>query len=491
MSSDGHLLISDAEAYLFDEPSLSSVQRQLIIEHIEKCTFCFELVKLTQEFHDDLGISLSGTMPDDVLGLAEAAFVKKRKLLLPDSKLSLNAGAESDLILSFRLSPVQKYISFFKRNPVISSSLVLAFSLMFLFVVLRLLPVSHNRNPYFARVENSVLSVYNKNGELLWQKSVPGLPDATSRDLFDSNRGEKRYLNVCDIDGTGENVVLLSGETIKGTYSTDSLYCFNSNGSLRWVTGTQLYINFKKFQYALRSRWRIIEFITLKQKQGSKPGLYVIASDVIFPFSKVMEVDSKTGRVVQSFTNPGRLEKIVIADVNRDGREEIVLGGINMAYRRACVVVLDPSYFQGAGPSRGDYLTSSSMEGSEMYYILLPLTDVGRILGLKQLNYTQHLVVDSNGFVTAKTVEAVGAPVGGSVFYHFERGMNIKNLYFDDGFRKLRHELIDERKIALPVDSTYIKYLRASVLYWDGAQFINEDNVNRNYLDRLKTLSSR
>lgn len=482
MDADKHLSIEDAESYLLRASFISFDQRRLIEEHVKNCIPCSELLRLTEEFHDDLEVSLSKSIPEEVLRLAETVSTQKHRLLLPSKSLSLGASSGSDLILSFRLSRLQKYISLFKAHPVFSSSLVLAFSLMIVFFVMKLLPASYSDNPYFARVENSVLNVYNEEGKLLWQKSVPGVPDATNKDLFDSNRGEKRYLNICDIDGTGKNVVLLSGENIGGTYKTDSLYCFNFDGSLRWVTGTQLYTDFKGFKDALKSRWRIIEFMTVKPGRESKPELYVIASDLIFPFSKLMEVDSKTGNVIQSFTNPGRLEKIVSADINGDGRKEIILGGINMAYRRACVAVLDPSYFQGAGPTKEDYFTNSSSEGTEMYYILLPLTDVGRILGLKQLNYTQHLFIDSAGFLNAKTVEAVGAPVGGSVFYRFGRGMSVKNVYFDDGFAKLRHELIKEGKIALQDDSTYSGYLRNSVLYWDGKKFVNQDELNHNYL---------
>jgi len=482
MSADKHLSIADAEAYLLRSSSLSYAERQLIEKHLKSCTLCSELLRLTEEFYDDLDVGLSKSIQDDVLKLAEASSVQKRKLSLPSKGHFLGVRSESDLILSFSLSQVQKYVSVFKAHPFFSSSLILAFSLVVFFFVLKLLPSSHSNNPYYARVENSVLNVYNEEGKLLWQKSVPGVPDATNRDLFDSNRGEKRYLNICDIDGSGKNVLLLSGEKSEGPYSTDSLYCFNFDGSLRWVTGTQLYTNFKGFKDAQKSRWRIIEFMTVKPKLKAKPGLYVIASDVIFPFSKLMEIDSETGRVIQSFTNPGRLEKIISLDVNGDGNKEIVLGGINMAYRRACVVVIDPLYFQGAGPTKGDYFTDSSYEGTEMYYILFPLTDVGRILGLKGLNYTQHLFVDTTNFVTAKTVEAVGAPVGGSVFYQFGKDMVVRNVHFDDGFKKLRNELVNERKFALPDDSTYSVHLKSSVLYWDGKEFVNEDKLNQNYL---------
>lgn len=482
MDAKRHLSIADAEGYLFRGSSLTLDQRQSIEEHIKECIPCSELVRLTQEFYEDFRVNLSRAISSDVLTLAESTSSRKHRLFLPIKSLSLNADTTSDVILSYRSSLIQKYVAIFKSHPFFSSSLVLVFSLLVFFLVLQFFPVSHSKNPYFARVENSVLSVYNREGNLLWQKSVPGVPDATNRDLFDSNRGEKRYLNICDIDGTGKNVVLLSGENSGSTYNTDSLYCFNFDGSLRWVTGTQLYVNFKGFKDALKSRWRIIEFMVVRPSPYVKPALYVIASDVIFPFSKIMQIDSETGRIVQSFTNPGRLEKIVAADVNGEGKEKIILGGINMAYRRACVVVLDPEHFGGVGPTKGDYFTSSSFEGTEMFYILLPLTDVGRILGLKQLNYTQHLVVDSGNFVTAKTVEAVGAPVGGSVFYQFGRGMNIKKVYFDDGFKKLRHELINERRIALLDNSTYAELLKRNVLFWDGKKFVNENKGNQNYL---------
>jgi len=57
---------------------------------------------------------------------------------------------------------------------------------------------------------------------------------------------------------------------------------------------------------------------------------------------------STDGRVLREYWHSGVLTQIALADVDGDGKNEIVLGGVNNGYRAATLIVLDPGGFSGA-----------------------------------------------------------------------------------------------------------------------------------------------
>jgi hypothetical protein len=91
------------------------------------------------------------------------------------------------------------------------------------------------------------------------------------------------------------------------------------------------------------------------------------------------------------------LPALVIRDINGDGdgREEMIVCGINNEYRGGCLIVFDTGKISGSSPQSGEFACEGLGAGSELYYVTVPYTDVSeamgnRVDGLRYIGITEN-----------------------------------------------------------------------------------------------------
>jgi hypothetical protein len=277
------------------------------------------------------------------------------------------------------------------------------------------------------------------------------------------------------------NEVLLSGVLTQRPFAQDTLYCFNSDGKLRWKHGVGQAIAFGEMVFTAHSQWIINNFFIIENTE--RPRLFGLARvDPYFP-SKLFELDPKDGRELQNYWHPGHLEHILILDVDLDGKQEIILGGGNNAYNRACLAVLDPSNLSGYGPATPEFAPKNLSKGKEKYYVLFPFTKLGKTIGTNPYNFVYKLIRNRDGSILAYTEEVPGAPLGrrGGILYTFTSMMKVQTVVGGDSFIKLHGRLVKEGKLQERLGPAYWEELKNSVLYWDGERFVNHVTGNAWY----------
>jgi hypothetical protein len=345
-------------------------------------------------------------------------------------------------------------------------------------------------NPTFADVKNGVLTAYNKEGEKIWTKAAFGIPDWKYPFSFQrpTDQFSIRFVGIEGIDGAGSNVVLVTGSDDGGAFAKDTLYCFEGDGTLRWRVYAGNPILFGDKNWATQSRWGILEFFTLRETKDSKPRLFVIASAIQFFPNRLFEVDPADGRELASYLHAGPITCANVADINGDGRSEILLGGMSRPYLQAMLIVLDPSNINGYSVCTPDFVVANTAKASEMYYILFPKTDVFKAGNPDPYNMTSRILPGAKGFVQMFVDEL---PIGGKdrARLVYSIGPNMKaDGAVGNSFDTAHEKLKKEGKITSTFDEDYRQNLLNSIQYWDGEKFVHTPTMNKGYFDARKLL---
>jgi hypothetical protein len=123
---------------------------------------------------------------------------------------------------------------------------------------------------------------------------------------------------------------------------------------------------------------------------------------------------------------------MVLADLDGDGREEIVTTGINNGYLQATLVVLDPDRVFGASAEvRPAFQIHGMGVAQERLRLLFPRSDLNKVLFT--FNGAMNPTVDHGSI--RLTVEECLVPRGCAVWYEFDKNLHLISAYAGDDFR--------------------------------------------------------
>jgi hypothetical protein len=236
----------------------------------------------------------------------------------------------------------------------------------------------HARQPSSFSVAGKTLKVLDQEGRMLWKYELPSSQFPPGELLPSMVYPSPAF---ADIDGDGETEVLFpfqdAGSPSEGP---SALYCFSSSGDLRWKRQLGREMRTTDGRHVFPADYQILWVKTLK-KSGPRGGVVVVGGHRGITSLFAVELLDKNGRVVGEYYHPGWFYSAAIADLDRDGFEEVILGGVNNAYGNlpgsnynTTVVVLDSRRIDGAGPAppQDDRHFPGLPSGSEKAVMLLP-----------------------------------------------------------------------------------------------------------------------
>jgi hypothetical protein len=376
---------------------------------------------------------------------------------------------------------IQKFVRFVKNHPKgFTGSLAFA-GLIFVLLVYTSTVKTKDNNPSYAWVENQVLYVQNENAELLWKKSAPGIQNTNSDVIIKLDN--YNYLLVKDVDNDKVNEVLLWGDTSNDDgIPSDSIFCYDNMGKIKWKTGGWDFPEFNTKRWR-HTRWCVSNMIIVKDNYKKNSRLFVVIYDLLYSPSILLELDGKNGKVIQRFYNVGGTNLIYNFDIDEDGQNEIIIGGVNDPFKRAYIAVFDINNVTGFSPSSEHYLPSEVSFGSYKYYLLFPFTKLGGILGNVIYNNVKYLIRTKESLIVATEEVLANNNLDhrSSVLYSLDNEMNVQHVTLGDDFIKSHKRLVEEERLSEKLDSTFFENLKNSVKYWDGEKFVDSVSVNKYY----------
>ncbi len=237
---------------------------------------------------------------------------------------------------------------------------------------------------------------------------------------------------MTDLDGDGSKEIVASFDPLTPEDAPGRIVALSSTKDLRWAEsfggvaamGTRVFGNHYFTHWLKRFKTESSDFIVA-----------VLAHQPHFP-SLVLIIDPTSGQLIGDYLHPGRIEALYLTDLNLNGRDELLLGGIN-----------NP----GQGPGR------PSLAIFELPFV--QATEPDAIFGRLQLRETQYFLFPRNDlFDLSMSVPAVKGirrggvgqysfdindPEGRAISWTLDRWLRPLGVYPSDTFSMAHNEKLD------------------------------------------------
>ena len=330
------------------------------------------------------------------------------------------------------------------------------------------------RQPADFTIDGSYLVILDKQKRELWRHDTKfeGLmPESFFRGEFQALSRDPAAafpsLIIRDINADGDTEVLFAPKEKAETTGSGRLYCFDRKGAEIWGfdAGKELTCGEKVFS----SDYRIPGFVCHDLDGDGH------LETLVFAYQKLrwpcqMAVLDDSGRRLGEYWNSGQLKYPVFQDINGDGREELIVVGVNNEYKGGCLIVFDTRQISGASPQSGDYACLEYEPGSELYYVTVPLADVSTAMGF---------IVQGFNYAFATENGRINATYGSGLYYEFDFGLRCLQVTNGNSYEALHNELIKAGKITSVLGDEYLRELRDGVRYWNGSAMVPEPSMVR------------
>ncbi len=317
-------------------------------------------------------------------------------------------------------------------------------------------------------IEGSRLVVLDARGRVLWRH------DTGAADLYDDPQYRSRlqvrrissdppgrllpWISFLDLDADGSVEVLFSLETLNET-GGGIVRCFAADGRERWAFEAGRPVTFGEMTFA--SDFVLKGFLTFDVEGDGRSEILVL-SHALHEFPSQAAVLDAGGRLRGEYWNSGQWDDADFADVNGDGRKEILLAGQNNEYQKGAIALIDADMALGSSPQvLPKYRCLEFPAGGEMAYLLMPLTELDELY---------------NPGVNVNTVEALGdgtfrvTTFPTDIELRLGRDIRLLAPNLSHNFERQYREKFEAGKLTAPFDAARIEAgLRGGIRYWDGS----------------------
>ena len=350
------------------------------------------------------------------------------------------------------------------------------FILFFYFIFNFFLKHSGTSHPADFRITGSRLVVLNENGKKLWQFDT-GLEnlieEKTYRQHFQVKRKDEAdnylhpYLMFRDINRDGNVEVLFSTQT-QDEFNEGTLYCLSQKGQILWKFRAGKTMKYGRQVYT--SDYRIQGFSACDINADGLGEVVVYSTQRHF-FPCQLAVLGAGGELLGEFWNAGHFSDFDCADLNKDGKKEIIAAGMNNEQEAGCLVVFDCSRVRGGSPQKVDKFFCPNLEpGTEKEYVLFPRTDIDILESINESMESLDVLKDDRIIVRARVSK---------ILYDFDYNLVLQEARNSHNFENKYRKAASEGKIKGVLTDDYFAKLGRGLLYWNGKDWVKHPAVSR------------
>jgi serine/threonine protein kinase len=274
--------------------------------------------------------------------------------------------------------------------------------------------------PKVGRIDGSSLVILDGKGKELWSENFP---DGFGPDWYYNDARWGPRIWFADLEGKGHTSVLFSysraGAPLKPQSTT--LICYSDRGKekWRWNPGRNLpELNGSPATYMTHS------LQILKATKNSPAKIVVASQHSPWWPTQIALVDSN-GKTISEYWHSGGLEFITLADLDGDGKQEIIATGVANGYdHKAALVVLDPDKVFGASSeTRPEFQIHGMGTAHERLRLLFERSDLNR--ALNQFDIAMQPTFD-NGILRLTVAECITSTTYACpIWYEFDRNFHL------------------------------------------------------------------
>jgi hypothetical protein len=478
-----HIEENKIELFIIDPEGFNNKEKNEILLHLDSCSYCKEIYNTYNNFYCDIEVETKkkpNVNEEDVAQRIMSRIQKSddSKLLSENSEAVQIHNGKTEIVIRHKLFSLQNIYYFIKNYPIQSFGFAVITALAIAFIVGQVKIPMKNNNPFSVKINNNILEIYNNLGDILWTKPAMGIHVREIDALVTWPYEDQKCIGLLDIDSNGKNEVLIAGnENETGFFSHDSLYCFNYDGSLRWVISGGIGEGTNVPKWKVMKSW-IRDFFTIKVGKVNK--LFMISNDRMYGGAVLSELNPKNGEILSSIFHAGWFSAQIHLDLNGDGKEEIILGGTSSDYDRPFLLVLNYGTAAGVIPRNVTHFEDNKIKTNPLYYMLFPISELGKRESKSTNNDVIALLKAKNDEILVSICDVkLGENKYVSLVYTLDIDMKIQSIMADNGYEKLYADQLKTGIIRQHLDAAFFKALTDSIKYWDGDRFVNYSVKNK------------
>jgi hypothetical protein len=352
---------------------------------------------------------------------------------------------------------------------------ILAFILIILLFLSYLKPREKVLYPDSFRIVGSRFIILDKKGKKLWEYDTH-LP-LVEKEPPSNRREQLPLVRFVKLD-YGRGIKTLLAARTREQPSRLFLICLSNKGRLLWQhqLGKPLICG----KGRIIPEYDLIRLETVDlDRRGGLETVALIRHKASFP--SVILIFASNGERVGEYLNCGELSHLLVTDLDKDGFSEIIAAGVNTAYSRPCIVLLDPKAVHGSSPlpDHPEYAIKGIPRGMEKYYLLLPNTDLAELFS--PYYYINELLPapSINGFTVLLFIpETMEHPGVYGLMFQFDCKLHPLHLEIEDRFIAVRNEFVRRGRLP-PMVPDYEDRLIKGIRWWDGEHWRSQPTMNK------------
>lgn len=202
-----------------------------------------------------------------------------------------------------------------------------------------------------------------------------------------------------------------------------------------------------------------------------RPELYVTAKHMPYFPSLLLRVDPREGTVRQRYAHLGYFATEIHAkELDRGGRQELLVGAYSNAFEDPALVVLDPKNVEGHAPTTEEYRPRGLAPARHHAYLRFPSTKVQneaptthRTPTSIRLTRADHIVVE---YQDGRLKEAKKAP---EVLMHLDERLRPTAMGTSSTHDRLARQLVSSGRLNGGLGPGDLQRLQREVRYWTGS----------------------
>jgi len=240
--------------------------------------------------------------------------------------------------------------------------------------------------------------------------------------------------------------------------------------TLKWEVPVDAEVLFPRKPFANHSSYRVENIYAGNTDGRVGDEIYALLNHTPYFPGLVVELDSETGAITQTYVHPGHLTaRIRHTDLNGDGQAELITGGYSNAFDCPVVVVLDAEDFSGYGPATVPYIPAGVRPAAHYEYMRLPASPVQQAAP-KTTRFTRFTSLVDGGlrFRVEDGTQEDEMVSDIELFLRFNRRLRPVSVVPNTQHERLAEELVASGRLEdLPGPETFRDYMKA-IRYWNG-----------------------
>lgn len=215
------------------------------------------------------------------------------------------------------------------------------------------------------------LTVSDSTNQPLWSTV---LPRAWRTVAYGPGSEGKRFW-FGDLDGDGKLETLAAYHPVQEDQGGSGLYCFSNKGETKWFyqPGRKVWDASAEYSTAyVAQAFRVIP------AQVDRPPIIVLVSNHATQYPSQVAALDTSGRMLTQYWHSGALTEVASADLNRDGKDDLLVAGVDEGRQRLTLILLDPEALGGASVEEpGDaHQLAGFASGNERIIVWLPMAEL-------------------------------------------------------------------------------------------------------------------